>query len=130
MNGVDAMDAAYPEREETLWSLARAPLIWALHFMLCYVTPAVYCAKLGASHGSLAPARFAIAGFTVPAVAALGLIAVRAFRRARTARSRQGHEAARTRAAFMAHVDLLLSLLSLTAVVMSSLPALFFGNCE
>ncbi len=32
---------------ETFWTLFTAPTVWALHFLVCYVAFAVYCAKQG-----------------------------------------------------------------------------------
>lgn len=124
------MDAAYPERKESLWSLGRAPLIWAVHFMLCYLTAAIYCAKLGGAEGDLGPARIAIALFTVAAASVLGWTGWRSYRRMRAARPPFGRDTHASRSAFMGYIDLLLSILSLVAVVLSALPAAFIGTCE
>ena len=36
-----------PKEIETLWTLFTAPVIWAFHFLFCYVAAAVWCAKRG-----------------------------------------------------------------------------------
>ena len=46
-----------PESRESFWRLTSAPAIWAPHFMLCYVTAAIWCAKAAGPDGSLAGAR-------------------------------------------------------------------------
>jgi hypothetical protein len=35
-----------PEANESLWLLVASPVIWAAHFLLCYGTAAVWCAKV------------------------------------------------------------------------------------
>src|SRR5690606_7934710 len=65
---------------ESLWILAAGPLIWLAHFLLAYVTAAIWCAKH--SHdGSLGAARAAIAAYTALALGALALVGWRALRR-------------------------------------------------
>ena len=34
-----------PREIESLWTLFTAPVVWALHFLACYVGAAVFCAK-------------------------------------------------------------------------------------
>ena len=36
-----------PREVESLWTLFTAPIVWALHFLVCYVGAAIYCAKPG-----------------------------------------------------------------------------------
>src|SRR5690606_23148142 len=38
-------DHVLPERRASLWRLVAGPATWALHFLLCYVTAAVWCEK-------------------------------------------------------------------------------------
>ena len=91
--------------------LAAAPVIWAVHFLLCYGVAAVYCAKVG---GSLGVARAAIAIFTAAALAALALVAWGARRRADR---------------FVGRLTLLVSGLAAIAVVYEALAAVFIGSC-
>ena len=44
------------------------PTIWAAHFLLCYVTAAIWCAKVAGPDGSLGGVRVAIAVYTVLAL--------------------------------------------------------------
>ena len=57
--------AQLPEANESLWLLVASPAIWAVHFLLCYGTAAVWCAKVAGYGGSLATASTAIAIYTV-----------------------------------------------------------------
>ena len=42
-----------PEQNESLWFLIAAPIMWAAHFLLCYLTAAIWCAKLAGPDGAL-----------------------------------------------------------------------------
>src|SRR5688572_31785214 len=61
------------EKNESLWLLTLSPAIWAAHFMLCYLTAAIWCAKLADPDGSLGVVRVAIAIYTVLALAGIGI---------------------------------------------------------
>ena len=37
----------FPRQVESLWTLFTAPVVWAVHFLVCYVLAAVCCAKRG-----------------------------------------------------------------------------------
>ena len=70
------MVSAYPEKRDSLWWLAAAPGVWALHFLASYATAAVWCAKHGAQ-ASLGGARVLIAAYTALGLLALGALARR-----------------------------------------------------
>jgi hypothetical protein len=61
-------EAEPSERAESYWRLVSAPAIWAAHFMLCYGTAAIWCAKWASPGGPLGPARTAIALYTAAAL--------------------------------------------------------------
>src|SRR3546814_2435669 len=42
---VSAEDRVLPEGRASLWQLVAGPTAWALHFLACYATAAVWCAK-------------------------------------------------------------------------------------
>ena len=44
-----------PKEVETLWTLFTAPVVWAAHFLVCYVLAAVWCAKRGKIKGDVRP---------------------------------------------------------------------------
>ena len=69
-----------PKEVELLWTLFTAPLVWAGHFLACYVGAAVYCAKpylFGRGFGAV---RGGIALITLAALAAILLSAFLAWR--------------------------------------------------
>ena len=69
------------EKNQSLWLLTASPTIWAAHFLLCYVTAAIWCAKVVGPGGSLASVRVAIAVYTVLALAGIGIIGWVGYRR-------------------------------------------------
>ena len=56
-------------------------MIWAAHFLLSYITAAIWCAKVAGPDGSLGVVRVAIAMYTVLALSGIGVIGWSAFRR-------------------------------------------------
>ncbi|MDF2235148.1 hypothetical protein P2H44_21540 [Albimonas sp. CAU 1670] len=116
-----------------LWRVATGPIIWGAHFLACYWIGAVWCARAGPG-ASLDPARWAIAGATVVAILALGLV-FRALWRVRGLSVTDDdlvYEAddAEERRRFLAHVSMLLCVVSLVAIVYSALPAALLGTCR
>lgn len=120
------------ERNRELWLLAASPAIWALHLMASYATVAIWCAKRFTADGSLAAARTAVAAYS--AVALLGIVAVgwRALRRYRMggeAGSRHADSAA-DRQRFLGFATVLLSGLSVVAVLYAALTIIFLRDCH
>src|SRR3546814_7990489 len=52
------------------WTLIAGPTTWALHFLACYVTAAVWCAKMSRA-ATLGEARLALWALTVLALAVI-----------------------------------------------------------
>ena len=50
-----------PREVESLWTLFTAPVVWALHFLACYVGAAVFCEKPDLLGGSFDTSALAIA---------------------------------------------------------------------
>lgn len=119
-----------PEEKESLWRLAAAPAIWAGHFLLCYATAAVWCAKAGAR--SFGTVRLAIAVFTAAALAGIFLVGFGGLRRHRFGREPLSHDfdTPADRHRFLGFATLLLSVLSATAVVFVAAAAVFFEDCR
>ena len=69
------------EENQSLLLLAASPMIWAAHFLLSYITAAIWCAKVAGPDGSLGVVRVAIAMYTVLALSGIGVIGWSAFRR-------------------------------------------------
>lgn len=119
------------EGSQRLWLVPAAPVIWAAHFLFCYVTAAVWCARLGAA-ASLAPVHIAIAAYTAAAVAAIAAIGFIGYRAHRHGAESPPHDAdsAADRHRFLGLATLLLAGLSLLATVYTALVALFFETCQ
>jgi hypothetical protein len=121
-----------PERHERLWLLVVSPTIWAVHFLLCYITAAVWCAKFAPRFGSLGPVRWAILGYTVVALVAIGLNARSGLRRHRRGSESVPHDfdTAGDRHGFLGYATVLLSALSAVAVVFAAFVVIFFNDCR
>jgi hypothetical protein len=117
------------ESNASLWILAASPVLWSLHFLLCYAFAAVWCGRLG--DGSAATVRVAIAAFTIVALAGIVVVGVIAHGWHRAAASTP-HDAdtPEDRRGFMGMATLLLSGLSGVGVIYSALAAVFIRTCE
>lgn len=120
------------ERHESLWRLALSPSIWALHFLLSYITAAVWCAKFAPADGSLQPVRWLIAGYTVAALIGIALTARGGLRRHRRGTESIPHDydTAGDRHGFLGYATVLLSGLSAVAVLFAALVIVFFKDCR
>lgn len=116
-----------------LWRVIFAPVVWALHFLFCYIYGAIYCEKLGRT-AELADARLAIGIATVIALAAIawsthGLWQVRG--RSLTDDDFEfEHNTPEERHRFLSHVALMLCVLSAVAVVYVAMPIAMVSTCR
>ncbi|MFK0276322.1 hypothetical protein ACIQUG_21805 [Ensifer sp. NPDC090286] len=120
-----------PKEVDTLWTLFTAPVVWAGHFLFCYISAALICAKpdlFGVTFGAL---RVAIAAVTIAALSAILLSSFLAWRQWGFGTDDPPHDepTRRDRVLFQGFATLLLSGLSFIAVVMTALPALFLTEC-
>lgn len=122
-------DGHYPEHRESLWILVVSPAIWSAHFLLSYVTAAVFCARV---RGDFAAVRTAIAVYTVVALVAIGAAGWRGLRRHVFSGANTPHDfdSPEARHRFLGFSVVLLSILSAIATVYVSLPAFFIGSCR
>ena len=118
-----------PKEIETLWTLFTAPVVWAAHFLVCYVLAAVWCAKSGDIGFGVVQA--GIAAATLAAVAMILLSAWLAWRQWGFGTYDPPHDdpTAHDRRRFQGFATLLLSGLSLVAVLYVALPLLFIDGC-
>ncbi len=125
-------ESALPASKESLWTLIAGPLIWTAHFLACYLTAAVWCAKFAGPEGSLDPVRWAVAGYTLAALIGIGIAFVRARRRHRLGDSVAPHDADSDadRHRFLGLATLLLAGLSAVATGYVGAVALFIGSCR
>ncbi len=108
--------------------LAASPTIWAVHFLLSYVTAAIWCAKIAAPLG---PIRVTIAAYTVVALTGIGIVMWRGARQHRYGGTTVPHDfdTPEDRHRFMGFATLLLSGLSAVATIFVALTALFIETC-
>lgn len=120
------------EKRESLWLLTISPTIWAVHFLLCYVTAAVWCAKLAARSAALGWVRTAVAAYTALALAGILTTAWRGYLRHRhgTATVPHDFDSPADRHRFLGFATLLLSGLSAVAVLYVALAVVFIGSCR
>jgi len=126
------MVSAYPEKRDSLWWLAAAPGVWALHFLASYATAAVWCAKHGAP-ASLDAARALIAAYTALGLIALAGLARRGVRHYRAGAEHApdtGRDTSEARHQFLGFTLLSLAALSGLAICYQALAAVFVGSCR
>lgn len=120
------------EKEESLWLLTFSPSIWALHFLLSYITAAIYCAKYAPPDGSLGPVRIAVGVYTVLALAGIGMTAWIGYRKHSFGGVALPHnrDTSADRFRFIGFATVLLSGLSAVATIFVALAAVFIGDCN
>jgi hypothetical protein len=126
------MNGELPEKHESLWMLAVSPLIWATHFLLCYCTAALWCAKVAGPGGPLAIVRWAIAVYTLLALAGVLVVGFRGLRRLDLSDAAREHDfdTRHDRHRFLGFASLLLAGLSALAIVYAALAAVFIESCH
>ena len=116
-----------------LWRVIAAPLVWALHFLFCYVVGAIHCAKAGRD-ASLDQPTLVIVVATVVALAAIGYSTHRLWRvRGRSLTDNDfefEHNTPEERHSFLSHVALMLCVLSAIAVLYVTIPMLYLSTCR
>lgn len=120
------------EKNESLWILTVSPTLWAAHFLLSYLTAAVWCAKVAGRDGSLGTVRVAIAVYTVLALLGIGITGWIGYRRHSFGEGETPHDydTPEDRHRFLGFATLLLSALSAVATLYVALAALFLGTCR
>ena len=120
------------EENESLWRLVVSPTIWAIHFMACYVTAAIWCAKFAPRFGSLEPVRWAIATYTVAALIGIALNGWSGLKRHRFGDESLPHDfdTPGDRHRFLGFATVLLAALSAVATVFAAMVVVFFEDCR
>jgi hypothetical protein len=124
--------ARLAEQHQSFIILAASPLVWTAHFMLCYVTAAVWCARQESPLVSLMTVRTAIGIYTVAALGAIGMIWWIGYRAHRFGGASAPHDddTPEDRHRFIGFATVLLSGLSALAVVYAALVAVFIETCQ
>ncbi len=127
----DASATSPPAQHQYLWMIAAAPIVWAAHFAVSYITAAVWCAKFAGRGGALAPVQWAIGWYTVVALAGIVLVAVSGYRRhGRGFETDEHHTDTSTdRHRFLGFSALLLAGLSAVATVYVAMSVMFVERC-
>jgi hypothetical protein len=116
-----------------LWHVIFAPVVWALHFLFCYVYAAVYCEKAGRG-ASLEHPTTVVIGATIVALVLIGISTSRIWRvRARSLTDDDfefEHNTPEERHRFLSHVALMLCILSAIAVIYIAIPMLYLATCR
>ncbi len=116
-----------------LWRVIAAPIIWAVHFLFCYVFVAIYCEKSGRG-APLDDARLWVLAATVAALAGIGWSTHRLWRvRARSVTDNDfefEHNTPEERHRFLSHVALMLCVLSAVGVLYVVIPMLYLTTCR
>lgn len=120
------------ERTESLWLLVVSPAIWGAHFLLCYLTAAIWCARFAPPGATLGPVRWAITGYTIVALAGIAWNGRGGWRRHRLGGEPLPHDfdSSGDRHRFLGFATLLLSGLSAIATLFAAFVALFFEDCR
>lgn len=120
-----------PREVESLWTLFTGPVVWALHFLVCYIVAAIFCEKPDLFGGDFFTLRILIAAVTALALAMIVLSAALAWRQWGFGAGDPPHDAPTRddRLRFQGYATLLLSALSFVAVIFTALPALFISEC-
>lgn len=129
---MEATNEPTAERNESLWMLTVSPTIWAVHFGLCYVTAAVWCAKVSNVLAPLGGVRTAVFVFTLVALGGIGLTGWRGYRAHSFGGADLPHDddTPEDRHRFMGFATVLLSGLSAVAVIYAALVAVFVETCQ
>jgi hypothetical protein len=124
--------ARLAEQHQSFIVLAGSPLVWAAHFMLCYVTASVWCAKQDSALVSLMTVRTTIAIYTAAALAGIAVIGWMGYRAHSFGGASAPHDddSPADRHRFLGFATLLLSGLSALAVVYAGLVAVFIESCQ
>ncbi|MDN2564882.1 hypothetical protein N1F89_01490 [Aquibium sp. A9E412] len=121
-----------PKEIESLWTLFTGPVVWAAHFLVCYVGGAVYCARREWLGFGFEWVRIGVGAATAVALALIVAAAWLSWRQWGFGTEDPPHDAATAhdRRSFQGFATLLLSGLSFVAVVYTALPVLMIAECN
>jgi hypothetical protein len=120
-----------PNKKPSLLLLTASPTMWAAHFLLCYATASIWCAKVTGFGGSLATVRMGIVVYTGLALAGIGVIGLIGYRRHSLGHAALPHDddTPEDRQRFLGFATLLLSALSAVAVIYAAIVVVFIERC-
>lgn len=114
-----------------LWWIVIAPTLWAIHFLACYLTAAIWCEKAITSETS-GPPMLWIAGYSIVALAGIVWVGVLSFRNFRSGSPPLPYDFddPSDRTHFLGFTAFLLSLLSGIATLFTVLVFLLVRTCD
>jgi hypothetical protein len=116
-----------------LWRVIAPLILWALHFLFCYVWVAIYCEKAGRA-AQLGDARTAVAWATVAVLFIIVLNMASLWRIRRRSLTDDDfefeHNSPEERHRFLGHMGLMLSVLSVVGVIYVAAPIFMLGTCR
>lgn len=118
---------------DSLWSLIAGPTIWAVHFLFCYISAAIFCAKAADPVTDFYMLRIAISVATILAllgIAIAGTQAVDDWRRALNAEWAVDEDSLPIRRRFVGRAAFLLSGLSIIATIYVGMTILSASSCR
>jgi hypothetical protein len=119
-----------PREIETLWTMFTAPIAWAVHFLVCYLTVAIFCAK-GGSAQQYVGLQWMLGALTLLALVTIAISAYLAWRQWGFGTADPPHDEPtdRARRLFQGFATLLLSALSFVAVLFVATPIMLINGC-
>lgn len=128
---IPAQEASSSPSSDRLWWIIVSPTIWAIHFLACYVTVAIWCAKRSGSE-NLGPVGGLVAAYTLLAIVGIGIQGVHSYRKHRYGSGVLPHDqgTADDRSRFIGFSALLLAILSFVATLFTALVFVFVRSCD
>jgi hypothetical protein len=117
---------------DNIWSLIVSPTIWIVHFLFCYISAALFCAKW-ADSGDFNTLRLIIVIATLVAlggIIAAGAQAVDDWRKALDTEWEADKPTLRMRRRFVGRAAFLLAGLSAVGVIFVALTVFFLSSCQ
>ncbi len=116
--------------KHSLWRLGLSPAIWGIHFLLCYIAVALWCAKF--PWIDLQNIRLLVFAFTLLASLIVGWGVVSGLFRHREGEGGLPHDddSLEDRERFLGFTRFLISALSLVAILYTSYAIFIFRSCE
>jgi hypothetical protein len=120
------------ESRQRLWIVPGPLVVWAAHFMLCYITAALWCGRVAGRLGPLGTARLAIVAYTIAALVMVMAIGWLGYRAHTLGSGEPPHDAdsPEDRHRFLGFASLLISGLSAVAIAYSAMTVVFIESCQ
>ncbi|MCB2053929.1 MAG: hypothetical protein KDE35_06780 [Geminicoccaceae bacterium] len=116
-----------------LWNVVQPPTIWAVHFLISYLAAAILCARADRT-APLDPVFWTVMTATAVALMLIALVVLRLWRVEKFSTVDEDLEFERNtpeeRHRFLAHVSLMLSVLSAVGVLYVAMPVLLIDTCR